>query len=608
VAAQSRHGGGAQGPRTRDGDAWRWWAPLAGLAVLAAWLRVAGITFGLPAVYNPDEISILARALAFATGDLNPHNFLYPTFLFYVLFAWIGGAFIALRLTARVASLDAFQTQFFTDPSDIYLAGRLLGVTCGVATVVAIAWLARRLFGTRVALGAALFLAVAPAAVRDAHYIKHDVPATLAVVVAMAAIARLWPGAAPRAPSARRADAARAVYRGWNRDLLLSGAACGAAFSTHYYTVFLAVPLGLAAWWRSEGRLLQRRGVDLLLAAGAAAVVFFALSPFLLVEPGTAWRDVLANRQIVVDRSGAGQGSWFPSAISYTRMMWGEALGWPVLLLALAGSVAAWRLSRRMGTWLFVFPVIFLLFISNTVAASRYLNPVLPFLAIAASLGLNDVVARLWPRRHTLVVVALAVGASVPGLLQSWRVGTFFRQTDTRTLAQRFIEEHLPAGTSVLVQPYSVQLVQSRASLVEALTARLGGVDRASTKFALRLALDPWPAPAYRTLFLGEGGLDADKIYVGYGELADGRATEVFRRLGVEVVVLKRYPVEDPATGPLRAVLEDEGRLLARFTPYRPDAGPARQLMAPPFLHNTDTPLDPVLERPGPIMEIWAVR
>ena len=56
-----------------------------------AWLRVPGLAFGLPAVYNPDEIAIMSRALAFAKGDLNPHNFLYPTFYFYVLFAWVGG-------------------------------------------------------------------------------------------------------------------------------------------------------------------------------------------------------------------------------------------------------------------------------------------------------------------------------------------------------------------------------------------------------------------------------------------------------------------------------------------------------------------------------------
>ena len=83
-----------------------------------------GLGFGLPAVYNPDEIAIMSRALAFAKGDLNPHNFLYPTFFFYALFAWIGGLLRGRVTTGNVASLAPFQSQFFIDPSGIYLAGR----------------------------------------------------------------------------------------------------------------------------------------------------------------------------------------------------------------------------------------------------------------------------------------------------------------------------------------------------------------------------------------------------------------------------------------------------------------------------------------------------
>ena len=51
--------------------------------------------YGLPAVYNMDEVAIMNRAMAFGTGDLNPKNFVYPTFYFYALFAWEGLTFVA---------------------------------------------------------------------------------------------------------------------------------------------------------------------------------------------------------------------------------------------------------------------------------------------------------------------------------------------------------------------------------------------------------------------------------------------------------------------------------------------------------------------------------
>src|SRR3954467_2769932 len=97
-------------------------------------LRTSGLQFGLPAVYNPDEVAIMARALSFAKGTLNPHNFLYPTFYFYVLFAWVGAYLAFLWASGRVGSIAALQQLYFTDPTSIYTAGRALGVASGTAT------------------------------------------------------------------------------------------------------------------------------------------------------------------------------------------------------------------------------------------------------------------------------------------------------------------------------------------------------------------------------------------------------------------------------------------------------------------------------------------
>jgi hypothetical protein len=598
-------------PWTQDAPGLAYRGAFAAILAIAAWLRLAGLGFGLPAVYNPDEVAIMSRALAFATGDPNPHNFLYPSFYFYVLFAWTGLAFVVSRLTGAAASLDAFQARFFVDPSSVYLAGRLLGVVCGVGGVMATWALARRLFGRGAALGAAAFLAVAPTAVRDAHYVKHDVPVTLLVVLAMLAMARVWPLAAVR-PEATpgRGEAAADDPPGTRpqanrRAVLAAGALAGAAASTHYYAIFLIAPLALACVWQASDRRAAAR--TLAAAGGAAIAAFFLLSPFILVEPATAWHDIVANRRIVIDRAGAGRGVFFASAPAYARMLWTEGAGWPVVLLAASGAWLAARLSWRVTVWLLAFPTAFCLFISNTVAASRYLNPVLPFLAVLGGLGASALASRAG-RRRAWVGAALVVAATVPGARDSWRVGSFFRQDDTRTLARRFIEEHVPAGSTVLLQPYSVPLVQSRESLVEALTARLGDASRASTKFRLRLATDPWPEPAYRLLFLGEEpGLDADKIYLRYADFEGPAGLDVLIRHGVQVVVLKRYNGPDSVTTPLLATLERGGRRIAEFSPYRPDADPVTRAAVAPFLHNTDTPLDAALARPGPVVEVWAV-
>jgi hypothetical protein len=158
----------------------------------------------------------------------------------------------------------------------------------------------------------------------------------------------------------------------------------------------------------------------------------------------------------------------------------------------------------------------------------------------------------------------------------------------------------------MLVQPYSVPLRPSRAGLVEALTATLGSVDRASVKFQRQLALSPYPTPAYRTIYLGEGGEDKDKIYVPASAF-DGRSLDALRARSVTHVVLKQYNVPDPSMLGLIEALRRDGQLVARFSPYPGDIEWATFVATTPFLHNSDARIAPILERPGPIIEIWTI-
>jgi hypothetical protein len=531
----------------------------------------------------------MARALSFARGTLNPENFLYPTFYFYVLFAWVGVYLALVWATGRVESLGALQRLYFTNPAGIYTAGRLLGVVTGTATVAFLFRLGERLLDRRTATAAAIFLAVAPLHVRDSHYVKHDVPATLAIVLAYLAISRVWPCAPPHGPS--------------RRDTLVAGAACGVAFSTHYYSIFLAIPLALAVvqGWRSQG--FRASVTHLALAAAASTAVFFALSPFILVEPFTAWRDITANRQIVIDRA-VSAGAFGP-AWRYLEMLWADSVGRVVALLAVAGVIGMSIASPGRALLLLGFPLPFLLFISNTAPASRYLNPALPFVALFAAWMVAQVSVRLG-NRPAVFWIAVTIAAA-PALRASIAADLFFRQTDTRTLAQRYIESNVPAGATILTQPYSSVLTPSKAGLVEALTRNLGGVEAASLKFRLQLSIDPYPDPSYRLIYLGRGGLDAEKIYVDPSSIGTVEGLEALKRLGVTYVLIKRYNKPDPETQPFLAVLAREGRRLAAFSPYRPGLDEAEQMRTDPFLHNTDARIDEGLERPGPPLELWQI-
>jgi hypothetical protein len=309
----------------------------------------------------------------------------------------------------------------------------------------------------------------------------------------------------------------------------------------------------------------------------------------------------VANREIVVDRgleSGARVPAW-----RYLEILWSDSMGRPVIALGAAGAIWMLAADRSRAFLLLLFPMAFLGFISMTAPASRYLNPLLPFIAICAAWMLARLSEPLRVPRAVFWIVAVA--CAVPPLSASIESNRFFRLDDTRTLARRFIETNIPSGATVLIQPYSVPLTPSHEGLSEALTRNLGSVDAASTKFRLQLSLDPYPEPSYRLIWLGRGGLDADKIYVDPGDLGQAHGLAPLDQLGVTYVVLKRYNRLDPETMPLVAELARRARLIAVFSPYRPGTSEARQARIEPFLHNTDTRIDDALERPGPPLEIW---
>jgi hypothetical protein len=558
---------------------------LAGLS-----LRLLGLGYGLPATYNPDETPILNRALSLAKGDPSPHNFLYPSLYFYMLFAWEALAFVAGRVVGLYDSLAAFQRDYFVDPSRHFLAGRLLTALCGTLTIPALYWFGRRLYDSATGLAAAAFLCVSPIAVRDAHYVKLDVPTTMFTVLAHAALARLV---------VDREAAGR--LRPW----LIAGFLSGLAVSTQYYAIFVGFTMIAAALvsgqrtrnWRLTGQMF-------LWSVLAAAAGFFAGTPFLPFELQTALRDIAHVREVDIDRATAG-GALFTATIPYLRMIFQDAAGWPVALAAVGGLVWAFMADWRRALVLVSFFVPFFLFIANTVPMSRYLNIVVPIVALWGAVGMIALWRALAPQRPA-VAAALVVAAMVPATIESVRTDLFFRQDDTRTLAQRFIETKVAAGKTFLVQPYSAPIRRSRESLIESLRANLGDQSKASIRFQLTMALDPYPSPAYRLIYLGEGGLDTDKIYVLPGAFAQGDLAPL-RALGVDYVILKQANVPNPAMAGLEAALQTEGRRIAEFTPYRSDVGPGRRAEVPPYLHNTSARIRPELERPGPTIEIWDV-
>ena len=134
-------------------------------------LRVIGIKFGLPMAYHNDEPVLVLATQQFFGGDFNPHNFLYPSFLMYVMHAVER---IYYLFTARPVDL-----------STLYVLSRFTVALFGGATVWLLIVLGKTLFNKTVGLAAGLILAVAHLHVVNSHFATTDVPLTFFILLTL---------------------------------------------------------------------------------------------------------------------------------------------------------------------------------------------------------------------------------------------------------------------------------------------------------------------------------------------------------------------------------------------------------------------------------------
>ena len=283
------------------------------------------------------------------------------------------------------------------------LTARIVGIVLGLASIAATWWLARRAFGTATAGAvAAGIVAVYTTHVAYSREAVTDVPLTLGIAVSLALMV------------AGRIE--------------LAGVAAGLATGFKYPGVLLVVPLVVAAWgqWRR-----------LAIAAVVMAAAFVASSPFVLVDAGQAWDDFSRVQRLARD-GWLGFEHDHSTPIAFVDRLW-HGVG-PALIVAAAGVVVA--LVRRTRTDLVLVSFVLVYFLDLlTIRAhfDRYTLPLLPPLAALAA------------RFRALVPVTLLL--LVVPLTWSIRDTKELTRTDTRVVAARWVDTHVPPGSKIAADP-----------------------------------------------------------------------------------------------------------------------------------------------------------
>jgi hypothetical protein len=407
------------------------------ILILAMSVRLLGINFGLPYVFYPDEALIVNHALAFGTGDLNPHSFVYPSLYMYVLSFMYGMSYLFGRLIGVLSSTDDFVRLFFNDATPFYLPGRLIAALSGVATVAVVYFFGRRAYDERVGLIAAAFLTFTVMHVQYSHYVKTHVPAGLLVMMCLLSAWHVYNDNDKR----------------W-RHYLLGGLFAGLAASTIYHAGFVLISLVVAhvLHWLD----LSRRNVsdERFLSPKLLGAIVICFLGFLLGTPFA----VLDWRTFIGDLSSA-------ASNYYQGPMWVEEVFFPFTSLirtmgATTGFLALLSLGyalfrRRPADLILLSMPLFLggfLMLFATKEPHHMLVAFAPLYILSAALLVDFAT---WFIRSRIVQSATLALATI--LLIAVPAQTSFQRSylmsmpDTRILAKDWFEANIPPNSKVLM-------------------------------------------------------------------------------------------------------------------------------------------------------------
>ena len=404
---------------------------------LAVALRFAGLGFGLsppdagPVLHplaRPDEQYLWNLGLGIAAGDPNPHFFLYPSLLPYLL-ALVDAIYLA-GASLAAGSREAVEAAILRDPRALIWIDRGLVAAIGAATCLLLYRVAAEAFGRRVGLVAAFLLAIAHLHVRDSHFGVTDVP--LAAMVCLVLL-----------------QALRIESRGRPRDYLRAGLCAGLAISTKYSGAILLVPIVAA---HAVARLAGApRPLRWLLAAGALVPVGFLLgTPFALLDTSSFAEGVNTQllTQTLVNWIGVDLGSGWWHHLRFT--LW-HGLGPPLLAASLVGAVLApWRAPRAAAVLLAFAGAYYLVIGRGHLVFARYMVPLVPILCATAALAVVALARRL-PRARLAAAFALAALLALPSLRETIATNRVLARQDSRVAAARWLRSHVPPDATLLL-------------------------------------------------------------------------------------------------------------------------------------------------------------
>jgi hypothetical protein len=142
-------------------------------------------------------------------------------------------------------------------------------------------------------------------------------------------------------------------------------------------------------------------------------------------------------------------------------------IGWPLMVLAVIGAIAAFRRDWRLALVLLAFPLGYGLFMARQqLFFARFALPLAPFFVVFGAYAIAKISNRVRDKGTRLVTgAAIAVVATLPSLISVVMHNVLISKPDTRVLAFEWLRASIPPRTKLGIEDYTIRDRRPRAYL-----------------------------------------------------------------------------------------------------------------------------------------------
>lgn len=411
------------------------------ICIIALLLRVWGTNFSLPLLTHADEnVNVVQGIIFVKNNSVNPAltnwGFTRSSFIYEVY-----GIITFIYLLISKAQHQFINFSSFVDGNIISIAhtGRIFVAVLSSIVVFLTFLISRKIFGRSIGLLSALFLATTFTHILVSHYGTSDVPQGFFQLIAFYFLYQI-------------------VKTGKIKYYLFSGLFIGFAVSCNYHAILSAINLVIAhllyiVKTPFKLRQLKNNFLPLITSLIAVGAGFILLNPYAILELTRFFKDTNYMKNIYR----TGQDAIFASSINGlpTYRWWllylaTSGLGPIYFILLLSGIIVSFFKLDKIKILFISIPLVWFLFMStNLVRFDRHITPILPIIAIFASIGLNHFLSYL--KFKPIIKIALLILVFLPPLAKIIAFDYLIAQKDTRLLAIDWAGKNLDKNRNIFV-------------------------------------------------------------------------------------------------------------------------------------------------------------